>query len=277
MRILRQVLDEVRIVGFSLDFTEQTQKLLVPLPEVLVLVVGQRVVCFEDERAEGAVVRSTCVVLQLVWLQLIFSQLLVSAGAVVKFQMAFLGRSHDTQLTHEAVLPVAVLMGVNPVRPVCARPERAANHLAWELPWRRRGLARLQVLLTEQVAVEFVARDERLVAVDALVRLHRVLAIQVCEQRRASRPRLVAAGTRRFGREGGVARVAMLQVLFQFGDGREDFGALVALDGRTTLLHDARARRLLHCSSMRLFRKVLDHLLRSVALICTAHAQKRTK
>ena len=50
---------------------------------MLVLVVGQRVVGFEDERAEGAVVRRTCVVLQLVWLQLVFNQLLVSAGAVV--------------------------------------------------------------------------------------------------------------------------------------------------------------------------------------------------
>ena len=132
------------------------------------------------------------------------------------------------------------------------------------------------MLLTEQVAVEFVARDERLVAVVALVRLHRILAIQVCEQRRASRPRLVAAGTGRFGREGGVARVAMLQVLFQFRDGREDFGTLVTLDGRAALLYDARPRRLLYCSPVCLFREVLDHRLRRVALERTAHTQQRT-
>ena len=110
MRILWQVLHEVRLVGFSLDFTEQTQKLLVPLPEVLVLVVGQRIVCFEDERAEGAVVRRTCVVLQLMWLQLIFNQLLVSAGAVVGVQPVLGLRAQNAHCALKAVLPVTMLL-----------------------------------------------------------------------------------------------------------------------------------------------------------------------
>ena len=110
LRILRQVLHEFRIFLFSLDFTEQTQKLLIPLPEVLVLVVGQRVVCFEDERTEGAVVRSTCEVLQLVWLQLIFNQLLVSAGAVVDVQPVLGLRAQNAHCALKAVLPVTMLL-----------------------------------------------------------------------------------------------------------------------------------------------------------------------
>ena len=131
--VLRQVLDEVGIVGFSLDFTEQTQKLIIALLQVLVLMVGQRVVGFEDERAEGAVVRRTCVVLQLVRLQLVFNQNLVSAGAVVGVELILRYRANHTYCALKAVLPIAMHMCVYIALVVRARSERTTSHLAGEL------------------------------------------------------------------------------------------------------------------------------------------------